>query len=149
MGLIAERLTTLVDADDWDTLRRKRKAITTLFSYLVLQEQDGQYPTLEIFLRATKTTKLDGFMWHRAQPFLDTLLNDATHPSLKRAVVPASPYIPRGKWICGEDLIRPWATTASAIPYKKEIAQSVVDTLLQSHTFRSCDHPLMPTFGRG
>lgn len=121
----------LTEADDWNTLRRKRKAVAALFPYAVLQEQNGQYAIFDVFLRAVKTTKLDGFMWHRVQPFVSTLLSDGSHLSLKRAVVLASPYIPWGKWICGEDLIQPWAATAFAIPHKKEVAQSVVDALLQ------------------
>jgi hypothetical protein len=98
-GLITEKLQTLTKADDWDTLRRKRKAIAALFPYAVWQERDGQRATLDVFLHAAKTCKMDGFMWHRIQPFVGTPLNNVDHVSMKRAVVLASPYIPWGKWI--------------------------------------------------
>jgi hypothetical protein len=66
-------------------------------------------------------------MWHHAGQYLCGLLHEAS----PRATVLVLPYI-RWDWLTDrEDLIRRWATAASAIPCTEEIAQSVVDTLLQ------------------
>jgi len=64
-------------------------------------------------------------MWSRANRFAGTLFSEAS----PRAIVLASPYILRQTR--REDLVQRWAAAASIVPYTEEVAQSVVDTLLQ------------------
>ena len=131
LGLITEKLTTLADAHDRDTLRRKHKAITALFPYAAWQERDKQYPILDLLLHAAEASRFEGFLWHRIRPFLDILFSDAGHFPQKRTIMLASPYLPWGRWLFQKDLFQAWAETASTIPKEKGVAPSVVDALLQ------------------
>ena len=81
---------------------------------------------LDAFLHAARASKTMGFGWRHLRQFAKRLLSDAS----PRAIVLASPHIP---WplIQRGDLVQQWAAAASAVPYTEEIAQSVVDTLLQ------------------
>jgi len=124
--LITEKLTTL--ADDLDTLRPKRKAITALFPFAARQERDKQYPILDVFVKTSRACKL---LWHHIGPFLETQLNGAGDFSLKRAIMLVSPYMPWGSLLFSGDLAQAWAATASTIPKEEEIAPSIVDTLFQ------------------
>ena len=126
LGLITEKLTTLADAHDRDTLRRKYKAITALFPYAAWQERDKQYPILDVFLLAAKTSWFEESLWYHIQPFLEMQLNGTGYVSPKRAIMFASPYMP---W--GEDLIQAWAAVVSTIPKEEEAAPSVVDALFR------------------
>jgi len=128
LGLIIEKLTTLADAHDKDTLFRKRKAITALFPFAALQERDKQYPILDVFV---KTSRACGLLWDHIGPFLETPLNGAGDFSLKRAIMLVSPYISWDERFFGEDMAQAWAATASTIPKEEEIAPSIVDTLFQ------------------
>ena len=73
---------------------------------------------------------LSGYLWDHIQPFMNTLLNDASDASLKRAAILVSPYI---CWYREEfrGLAQVWVATASTIPKEEEVAPSVVDVLLQ------------------
>ena len=83
---------------------------------------------LDVFLHAAKSSQQGAFLWHRIQPFMNTLLNDASDASLKRAAILASPYVP---WVGREGLVRAWVETVSAIPKEEEVAPSVVEVLLE------------------
>ena len=131
MGLITGELETLVEARDRDTLRRKRKAITILFPYAILREENRQQKILDVFLDAAKATQLVRFWWRRVQPFMNALLDGTSHVSSKRALMLASPYIPWREWGFGQGPARVWAAAASTVPKEEEIAPSVVDALLQ------------------
>jgi len=130
-SLIIKKLTTLANAHDRDTLRRKRKAITALFPFAALQERDQQYVVLDTFLHAAEASRSEVFLWHCVRPFLDTLFNVTSHVSLKRAGILASPYLPWVGWYLGKETIQAWAVAASTIPEENEVVPSIVDVLLQ------------------
>ena len=126
---------TWANAHDWLTLRRDRKAITALFPYAVWQERYRQQTMiLDVLLRAANASRSYAFLWYCIQPFMKTLLNDASDVSLKRVAILASPYIPWRSWEF-QVLIQAWVKPASAIPKEKEVASSVVDTLLRIACF--------------
>jgi len=82
------------------------------------------------FLHAVNTLSSDTFVWDRIQPFMNTLLDDTSDDSLKRAAMLVSPYIP---WNTGgfQDLVQAWMATASTIPKERGVAPSIVGALLQ------------------
>ena len=117
----------MAEAEDYDLLRSKRKAITTLFPWAVWRERDGQPEMFNMILRATGASRTSTFMWHHVDQFTSTLLSEAS----PRAIVLASPHILWYQLRDRDDLIRCWVSAASAVPYSEEIAQGVVDMLLQ------------------
>lgn len=68
-------------------------------------------------------------IWHCVQPYITTIFDELNPPSLNRAAILISPYIPWETYN-GSTVIR-WAEIVSAIPYDAELGPSVVDTLLQ------------------
>jgi len=82
------------------------------------------------FLHAANASRSYGFLWHCVQPFMKTLLNDASNVSLKRTAMLVSSYITWHRQDF-QGLVQAWVATASAIPKEKEVAPSVVDALLQ------------------
>ena len=127
MSLIAQNLKTMFHNKDRGALQSKRKAISALLPFAVLQERDGKPEMLKTFLRATKTSNQWEFAWYRVGKYARGLLHEGT----PRAIVLVSPYIRCGWSTDKEDFIRRWAVAASAVPYTEKAAQSVVDTLLQ------------------
>ena len=65
---------------------------------------------------------------------MNTLLDDTSDASLKRAAMLVSPYIP---WNTGEfqGLVQTWMATASTIPKERGVAPSIVGALLQIARF--------------
>ena len=116
----------MAEAEVTDELCSKRKAITTLLPYAILQERDGQPEILDTFLHAVRASRTLYFTWHHANQFAGPLFPEAS----PRAIVLASPYILR-KAPGRDDLIQRWAAAASVVPYTEEVAQSVVEALLQ------------------
>ena len=117
----------MAEAEDYRPLESKRMAITTLLPYAVWQERDGQPETLDTIIRAARASRMWDFMLYRVNYFFSTLLSEAS----PRAVALVSPYIDWWFLRDREDLVQWWAATASAFPYTEEVAQGVVDTLLQ------------------
>ena len=99
--------------------------INTLLPYAVWQEQGDKPELLDTFLCAAKASKWVKFTWNRTRELASTLLSEAS----PQAIILASPYIP--PHIDRGDLLPLWAVAASAVSYTEEVAQSVVDTLLQ------------------
>ena len=126
-SLIVLKLKTMAEAEDFHPLRSKRKAITTLLPYAVWQERNGKPEMLDTILRAARASRMLRFMWYHATQFVGTLLFKAS----PRAVALVSPHIAWG-WLTDKgDLIQQWAKMASEVPYTEEVAQGVIDTLLQ------------------
>jgi hypothetical protein len=128
-NLVVQNLKTMIDGEDRSLLRSKRKAITTLLPYAIWQERDGKPEMLDTFLRAIRTSKEWEFVWCRiAEKYDPRSLRHASH----RALILVLPYIhwdwPEHGWYF---LVRQWVAATSAVPYTEEVAQSVVDTLLQ------------------
>ena len=131
LGLITGELETLVEARDLDTLRRKRKAVTILFPYVMLRERGQQYAILDVFLYAVKAIQPVRFWWRHVRPFMNALFDGTSRVSTKQALVLISPYIPWREWSFGEGPAQAWAAAVSTVQRREEIAPSVVDALLQ------------------
>lgn len=82
---------------------------------------------LDTFLRAARASRMLYFVWSRVNRLSGTLLTQAS----SRAIVLASPHIPWYLLTDRADLVRLWAKATLEVPYTEEVAQSVVDTLLQ------------------
>ena len=117
----------MLTAEDSQSLRSGRKAITALFPYAVRQERNGQHEMIAIFLRAARASNFTGFMWHHVRPFVNTLLDKAD----PRTILLISPHVPWDSWIGRGDLIRPWIAALPKVPYTEEVGEGVVDTLFQ------------------
>ena len=126
-GLITQKLKTTVEVEDHGLLWSKRKAITTLLPHAVWQERGGQSEVLDTILHAARASRMPKFRWNRVDKFVGTLLFKAS----PRAIALASPHIPWDRLTDGGDLVRQWAAMASVAPDTEEVAQSVVDVLLQ------------------
>lgn len=126
-SLITWRVNAIVETQDPDELHSKYKAVTALLPYAVWRERGGQPVMLDTFLRAAWASGILYFTWHRVDRFVSTLLAKAS----PRAIVLASPHVPWHLLTDREDLVEQWAAATSAVPHTKEVAQCVVDTLLQ------------------
>ena len=124
MRLITQKLKTKAEAEDRSPLQSKRKAIIALLPYAVLQERDGQSEMFDAIIHATRAS---GMVWHRIAQSVSTLLSVAS----PRAIILVSLYFHRD-WLQEGDVIQRWAEAASVAPYSEDVAQSVVDILLQS-----------------
>jgi len=120
----------MIDAADPWLLRSNGKAITTLFSYAVGREGDGEHEMLDLLFHIFRTSGWWGFAWRRIEPLVDALLSEESPISSKRAIILASPHFPWDQFIAGKRLIQSWVAAASAVPYTDDIGQSVVSTLL-------------------
>jgi hypothetical protein len=80
-----------------------------------------------MFIHAARSSGTRLFTWHHFGRYASRLLHEAS----PRAIVLVLPYICWDWLEDKEDLIQRWAAAASAIPCTKEVAQSVVDALLQ------------------
>ena len=114
----------------------KRKALTALFPYVALREEE-QHEMFDAFLRVARASERSGLMWFYIEPFLSTLLGRETTVSSKRAAILASPHLPWWQFENRGQLIQLWAEAASAVPYADDIGRSVVDTLLQVACWKS------------
>ena len=125
--LITQKLKTTAEAEDHGLLWSKRKAITTFLPHAVWQERSGRPEALDTILHVARASRKLWFRWHRVDKFASTLLSEAT----PRAAALASPHIPWDRLTDGGDLIQQWAAVAPVAPDTEEVAQSVVDVLLQ------------------
>ena len=117
----------MAEAEDHHPLWSKSKAITTLLPYAVWRERDGQPEMFDAFLCAIRASKIFWFMWCHVDQFVGVLFSEAS----PRAIILASPHILRYQLRDMEDLVRLWVVATSEVPYSEEIAQGVVDMLLQ------------------
>ena len=117
----------MTKAKDHHLLQSKCKAISVLLPYAVWQERDGKPDMFDAILHAIEASRMLRFVWYHVDQFVSTLLSEAS----PRAIVLMLPHIPWHRLIDKEDLAQQWVATASAIPYTEEVAQGVVDTVLQ------------------
>ena len=130
LGLICQRLETMISAGDPDQIYSKYKAITALFPYAVWQEQDGQHKVVDVCLHAARASKRMEFLWYCIIGLpVARLPNEESPVSMKQAFILMSPHLP-WSWSMDEHWVQQWAAAASAVPYTDEIGQSVADTLL-------------------
>ena len=124
---MTQKVKMMVEAQDVKELCSKRKAITTLLPYATWQELKGKPEMLNILLDAVRASKMLWFRWNRINLFASALLSKAT----PHAIVLVSPHL---SWLFqrdSKDLVQQWAAATSIVPHTEEVAQSVVDTLLQ------------------
>ena len=81
------------------------------------------FDTLLHVVRASKDRELADYIGRYA--------SGLPHGASPRAIILMSSHVFWDRVTNGEDLIQWWAAATSAVPYTEEIAQSVVDTLLQ------------------
>jgi len=117
----------MVEGENWRPIEAKRKAITALLPYALRKERDGEPEMFDAFMRAVRASKDRDFTWRRIRQYASRI----PHETSPRAIVLVFPHI-RWRWLTTrEDLIQRWAAAASAVPCTEEVAQSVVNTLLQ------------------
>jgi len=125
-NLVIQEVEAMVEANNPDELRSKRKAVMALLPYAVWKERDGQPKMLNMFLRAARASMTLEFRWHYVDQFAGPLFFKA-RPS---AIVLTSPHVSLELLINNPPLVRQWAVAVSAVPYDEEIARSVVNELL-------------------
>ena len=121
----------------------KRKAICALFPYAVCLEQDGQGGMVDVILRVARASDSGTFIWHHIKPFITTLLDKQSPPSLNRAIALASPHVLWWGMPHEKSRVTRWAAAVSALSYTEEVGQSVVDALLQIASITSL-RPYIP-----
>ena len=130
MGLIAQKLETMISTGNPGPIYSKHKVITALFPYAVWQEQDEQHKVLDVCLHAARASKQWDFLWyHIKQLPITRLLNGEGPVSIKHALILMSPHL-KWRWNMDEHWVQPWVVAASSVPHTDEICQSVADTLL-------------------
>ena len=117
----------MAEAGDHHPLQSKHKPISALLTYAAWLERDGRPKMFNTILHAARASKMSGFMWHHVTQFVSTLFSKAS----PHATILASPHIPWFLLTDRKDLIRLWAAAAFIVPHTEEVAQGVVDTLLQ------------------
>ena len=142
-ALISQKLQTVVETANPDSIYSMRKAITTFFLFAALQVQNGQHGALNVFLYIARASGYSGFMWHDIMLPVVKLLDKASPLPLKEAALLASPHFPWWSFIDGKHLIQLWAAATWEVPYTEEIGQSVADTLLQIAS-NGCLQPHIP-----
>jgi len=117
----------MVEGNDWRPIEAKRKAITALLPYALQKERDGQPEMFDTFIHTVRASKDRDFTWY----CIGQCASRIPHETSARAIVLVLPYIRWRRLTAREDLIQRWAAAASEVPCTEEVAQSVVDTLLQ------------------
>lgn len=124
-SLITHRLKYMVETDS-SLLYAKRKAITAILPYIIQVEKNGNHEALQVFLHAVKASKHQDFIWRHIDPFILTLLKQAS----PLAAILISPYL---NWTSPQssDWVEIWKFAVFLAPNTEEVSCSVVDTLLQ------------------
>jgi len=121
----------MVQAEDQQLLRTKRKATSSLFLFMVRQERVGQQDMLDALSRAAMTSNSERFIWRCVQPYIITLSNNPDPPSLNQLIALGSSHVSWHDGQHNENMVTRWAAAASAVPYTEEVGLRVVDALLQ------------------
>ena len=130
LNLITQKLETMVKPTNWWLIYSKRKAIITLFPYVVYLGKTGKQQMVDMTLRVAIALNSEGLIWSRAKLLIMRLSNTKSSLSLDWLITLASPCV---SW-CDEpfdgSMVTMWAEAASALPYTEDIGKSVVDVLL-------------------
>lgn len=124
--LITRKLGTT--AETFTTPIPECKAISALIPFAVRHKEHGKYLSLDVLLRATRTS--EEFIWGRIVPAIFNETSPLT-------IVLVSPHV---DWhnlflVDRENLITQWAAAASTVPHTEEISQSVVGVLLTASLY--------------
>ena len=128
MRSIAQKLRTMAKAKDYRPLQSKRKAISALLPYAAGQERDGQPEVFDATIRAIRASRMLGFMWDRIRQSVIISLSGASPQAIVLALPHTAWYLGYRDW---KSLVQQWAAATSVVAYTGEVAQSVVDMLLQ------------------
>ena len=85
---------------------------------------------LDAIFHATRASG-STLQWRHIGTHITALFDKFSPPSLNRAIVLTSPYVPRFSGLATEHGIVRWAAAASAVPDSEEVRQCVVNTLLR------------------
>jgi len=130
-SLITQKLTTMAEAQDYTPLWSKRKAISALLPYAVWQKEDGQPEMLDCFFHAVRASRKLEFIWYRTSQYASRLFSKAS----PHTIVLVSPHL--NWYYIKENSVQQWAVATSMVPCTDEVAQSVVDGLLQIASYHS------------
>ena len=121
----------MVEAEDYLSIQSRRKAISALLPYVIRQEQGGQPEVFGAVMRAARASRMSEFIWRR----IGRTVYGSLHGASPHVIVSISPHTPWAldpyfitEW---EYSVQWWTAAASVVPYTEEVAQSVVDMLLQ------------------
>jgi hypothetical protein len=103
------------------------KAISALLPHAISLDQFGDQEMVDTLFHLSRTST--PFLRQYVEQYTITLLSKPTPPSLNRATVLLSTYVPQHYW--DECVIARWAAAVSAVPYSEKVGWSVVGTLLQ------------------
>lgn len=106
-----------------------RKAINALLPYAIFLEQSGDQKMLDVILRVARSSGPQIFLLHYIGTNLVILLRGPTPPSLNRATILLSLYVPWQYW--DKSLVSGWAAAARAVLYSDEVGICVVEMLLR------------------
>ena len=123
----------MVQATDPNPILRKRKVLSTLFSYAVYLargRERGMVDTISRVARASRSTYLE-FIWNHIGMYITPLFGKPTPLSPNSVVVSTFHHIPRRGKLVDEDAVTRRLAATSAALYTQEIGWSVVDALLQ------------------
>ena len=121
----------MVETASPDLIFSKRKAISALFPHAICLGRGKEHGMAEAISRAAMASNSGRFIWHRIKRYLATLFDEQRSPRLNWIITLASPEVPWSGSLHDEKTVARWAAAVSAVPYTKEVGQSVVDALLQ------------------
>jgi len=113
---------------------RKWKAVSALFPYAVRLAGGGQPQLIDAFLRVATAWDYRGVIWYCVKPFMATLFDEPSTPSLDRIITLVSPCLDWRKHHFNQNAVTRWSTVALdtlAVPYTEEVGWGVVITLLR------------------
>ena len=116
----------MTEAEDRTPLQSKCKATTALLHYAVWRERGGKSETFDTIIHAARASGIPKFTWHHTNESVRMLLSMAS----PRAIILASPHFLRDR-LWREAHFQKWAAAVSMTPYSEDLAQSVVDILLE------------------
>ena len=120
----------MVDAADHTLMHAKRKAISALLVYLILERGREQQMANAIshVIRSLGTT---WSTWRHIEPYTSVLFGGLNSPSTDPLIVLLSPYIGWDDALRSKDNVVRWATAALAVPYTEEVGRDIASALVQ------------------
>jgi len=122
----------MAQTEDRQLLHAKRKAINSLFPYVLWQDRVGRQTMFGVLSRAAMTSDHEQFIWHRVYRSIYTPSNNHPGPPcLDLVITLGSPHVYWNEVQHDENMVTRWAAAATAVTYTEEVGRSVVDALLQ------------------
>jgi len=113
-------------------LRARRKAINSLFPYVLWQDRVGQQEMLDaISFAAAVSCKWSRFTWNRIKPYITQLSKKRKPRSQNLVFVLASPHISWSNGLYDKNTVTGWAEAALQFPYDEILGWTLVDALFQ------------------